>query len=413
MCHTAYPQLTLFGRLFKLGGYTMAAQQTVQLQDSAQAPSLRLDLIPPVSAMVISSLTSVSRDVPGEQNRSMAFPQELGLFFGEAITPKIGTFLQLTYDPAEGGIGIDNADIRFADHATVAGKNVLYGFTLNNSPTVQDVWNSTPVWGFPWASSEVAPDADGLHAHRRRAGPAGHGRGGLRPVEQPLYTEASFYRSAFQGGPVPVDGSAENAIHGMSPYWRVALLHTVEGGQLMVGSYGMVSHLTPSGFRGPRDRYSGRGLRRPVGQGVAERGDLRGPRDMDPRVAQPHGDRGRGGAVTRRRQPEHARVDATYYWPSRVGLSAGLFSTTGSADPLLYPEDAVTGSATGSPDSQGFIAQLSFMPWLNTRLGVQYVGYRKFNGASQDYDGRRAGRVGQQRALPDDLAGFLAGGDEG
>ncbi len=388
VCHTAFPQLTLFGRLFKLGGYTMTAQQTVQLKDSAQAPSLRLDLIPPVSAMVISSMTSVSRDVPGEQNRSMAFPQEMGVFFGEAITPKVGTFLQLTYDPSEGSIGIDNADIRFADNATVAGRNVLYGFTLNNSPTVQDAWNSTPVWGFPWASSEVAPAPIASTLVDGALGQQVAGVGSYALWNNTLYTELSVYRSVFQGGPMPVDGSAENAIHGVSPYWRVALLHTVQGGQLMVGGYGMVSHLTPSGFRGPRDGYTDVAFDAQWdkewqnGSSFAAHGTwIHEARTLT-------GTAGVGGAVHVDGNLSTARVDATYYWPSRVGLSAGLFSTTGSSDSLLYPDDAVTGSATGSPDSQGFIAQLSFMPWLNTRLGLQYVVYRKFNGASRNYDGR-------------------------
>jgi len=387
VCHTAYPQLTLFGRLFKLGGYTMTAQQTVQLQDSAQAPSLRLDLIPPVSAMVIASMTSVSRDVPDEQNRSMAFPQELGLFFGEAISPKLGAFLQLTYDPAEGGISIDNADIRFANNGKIAGQNVLYGVTINNSPTVQDVWNSTPVWGFPWSSSDVAPAPMAATLVDGTLGQQVMGMGAYALWNNRLYTEASFYRSAFQGGPVPVDGSAENAIHGMSPYWRVALLHMVENGQLMVGSYGMVSRLTPSGFRGPRDHYTDVAFDaqwdREWQNGstfVAHGTWIHESRDLA-------GTAGIGGAIHTTGNLSTARLDATYYWPSRVGVSAGLFSTTGSSDSLLYPDDPVTGSATGNPNSQGFVVQLSFMPWLNTRLGAQYVGYSKFNGASQNYDG--------------------------
>ena len=46
-CHTSFPQLNAFGRLFKLNGYTMSMQQTVQAKDSSGA-SLKLDLIPHV-----------------------------------------------------------------------------------------------------------------------------------------------------------------------------------------------------------------------------------------------------------------------------------------------------------------------------------------------------------------------------
>jgi hypothetical protein len=29
--------------------------------------------------------------------------------------------------------------------------------TANNNPTVQDVWNTTPAWGFPYIASTIAP----------------------------------------------------------------------------------------------------------------------------------------------------------------------------------------------------------------------------------------------------------------
>ena len=39
-CHSAFPHLTQFGRLFKLNGYTMTALQTVRAGDSGQRSSL-------------------------------------------------------------------------------------------------------------------------------------------------------------------------------------------------------------------------------------------------------------------------------------------------------------------------------------------------------------------------------------
>jgi len=388
-CHTSFPQLNAFGRIFKLNGYTMSMLQTVQATDSSGS-SLRLDLIPPVSAMVISSLTSVSKDVPDQQNASMAFPQELGLFIGEAITPKIGTFLQLTYDPAEGGIAVDNADIRFASHANMSGKDVLYGFTINNSPTVQDVWNSTPVWGYPFTGSEVAPAPMASTLIDGNLGQTVMGVGGYALWNNLLYTELTLYRSAFQGGPIPVDASAENAIHGVTPYWRVAIQHALAGGQIMVGTYGLVSHLVPSGFEGTQDRYTDAALdaqfdkTMPGGASLVAHGTwIHESRHLDATFAD-------GGADRAASKLRTIRADATYYTASRVGFTAGLFSTSGDADAGLYPADPMDGSATGSPNSSGYMVQLSFMPWLNTRLGAQYVGYTKFNGASNNYDG--AGR---------------------
>jgi hypothetical protein len=52
----------------------------------------------------------------------------------------------------------------------------------------------------------------------------------------------------------------------------------------------------------------------------------------------------------------------------------------------LYGSD----SANGSPDSSGMLAELDWLPWLNTKFGLQYTDYNKFDGASSNYDG--AGR---------------------
>ncbi len=389
-CHTTFPQLNAFGRLFKLNGYTMTTQQTIDAKGKSGRTTLRLDKIPPFSVMALSSFSQTQKAVPGQQNGDVAFPEQLSLFVGGAITPKLGTFIQLTYDPSSGSIGIDNSDIRFANTTTVAGKPVLYGVTLNNAPGVQDVWNSSPIWRYPYVSSPVAPTPTAATLIDGTLGQEVAGLGGYAMWDNRVYTELTLYRSAFQGGPFPVDGTASDAIHGVAPYWRVALTHNITGGQLMVGGYGMFAQLVPAGFQGATDHFTDAAvdaqLDKTMSGGasfVAHGTWIFEHRHMPASVAA-------GDATNLNSNLSTARVDATYYWASGLGLTGGLFTTTGDSDPLLYGAGAVTGSANGSPNSTGYIAQISFMPWLNTRLGLQYVGYTKFNGASTNYDG--AGR---------------------
>jgi len=52
---------------------------------------------------------------------------------------------------------MDNTDIRYADQFDLGDTPITYGVSLNNNPTVQDLWNTTPVWGFPYSGSEVQP----------------------------------------------------------------------------------------------------------------------------------------------------------------------------------------------------------------------------------------------------------------
>jgi hypothetical protein len=158
-CHFQFPQLTPFGRQFKLNGYTMTALTTIRAHaaDTTKRETLGLLPIPPVSAMAVASLTTTRTAIPGTQNSTASFPQQASIFFAGAVAPHVGIFSQFTYAAADGSLGIDNVDIRYANHTTVGEQDLLYGVTLNNNPTVQDVWNTVPAWSFPFMSSGSAP----------------------------------------------------------------------------------------------------------------------------------------------------------------------------------------------------------------------------------------------------------------
>lgn len=386
-CHSTFPQLTVFGRRFKLNGYTLTGMQTVSTTDSSNA--LKLDLIPPVSVMVQASFARTKAAQPDVQNNDVQFPQELSLFVGGAITSRIGTFLQLTYDPADGGIAMDNMDIRYANSASVGSKDVIYGFTLNNNPTVEDPYNSVPAWGFPYASSEIVPTPAAGTLVDGALGQAVAGLGAYSFLAGHLYTEATFYRSAFQGGPNPPDASAEGTIKGLAPYWRAAWEQNVGSSTVMLGTYGMVAKLYPTGVAGMTDKFTDVALdgqfEHAFGAGTftAHATWIHEKQDLAASFAS-------GDAANPSNTLKTFRADASYYTPGRVGGTVAFFNTTGDSDPNLYPADPVTGSATGSPDSRGWIGQVSWMPWLNTRFGLQYIAYNKFNGSGTNYDG--AGR---------------------
>jgi len=84
------------------------------------------------------------------------------------------------------------------------------------------------------------------------------------------------------------------------------------------------------------------------------------------------------------------RMNCTYNFPALVGITVGYFSWSGDSDPILYAPGAVGGSVSGSPNSNGIMAQIAYIPWATTEFTLQYVLYNKFNGQSTNYDG--AGR---------------------
>jgi hypothetical protein len=81
------------------------------------------------------------------------------------------------------------------------------------------------------------------------------------------------------------------------------------------------------------------------------------------------------------------KLAGEYSFQRRIGGSLGYFETTGSTDTVLYVAAPVTGSANNSPNSNGYIVEINYLPWLNTKLQLQYVGYEKFNGLKSNYDG--------------------------
>jgi len=228
-CHTHFPELTPTGRAFKLNGYVFRRSESLEGKNPEGQQSLLLNLVAPVSLMFQTSYTSTKKALPGTQNGTVLFPDQLSLFTGGEITPHVGGFLQVTFDPQSGQLGVDNADFRFATHATLLSKRTALGLSVNNNPTVQDIWNSTPAWSFPYGSSAAAPTpaaatlVDGTLA-QQVAGLTAYAMWNDR-----VYGEVGAYRSAPLGVQRPLDATATGVIQGAAPYWRVAFPNVCRG----------------------------------------------------------------------------------------------------------------------------------------------------------------------------------------
>jgi hypothetical protein len=393
-CHYQFPQLTPFGRLFKLNGYTLTGLATIgQPGDSAGKESLKLSPIPPIAAMLVTGLTETSRAQPETQNATVGFPQELSLFVAGEITPHVGIFTQFTYAGADGAIGIDNVDLRWAKHASLADHDLLFGLTLHNNPTVQDVWNTVPAWGFPFMASEVAPAPAASTVIDGVLGQQVAGLGAYSLYDNLLYTELTAYRSAPQATTEPLDATATNVTKGVIPYWRAALQHAWPSTYGMIGTYGFVAHLYPEGVTGPTNDYTDVGIdaqlehKSGIGMWIGRAAFTHESETLAGFLAA-----GTPGATSLHENLSTVRTNLSFEPSLRYSLTGGYFQTTGTSDPILFAAAPVTGSRTGSPNSRGGIGELAVNPWQNTRVGVQYLFYSLFNGASNDYDaaGRKA-----------------------
>lgn len=388
-CHYQFPQLTPFGRLFKLNGYTLVGLKPIVEPNAKKGAALSLLPIPPIAVMVMASGTHLGETRPGAQNDVAEFPQQLSLFLAGALTPHIGALLQVTYSGADGSVGIDNSDIRYVSRTRIATKDAIFGFTLHNNPTVQDVWNTTPAWGYPFISSDVTPGSiasaviDGTLAQQV----LGLGAYGL--WDNLLYVEATGYRTA-QQGVSPPDSTATNVIHGVAPYWRAALQHQFGKTYGMIGTYGLQSQLYPTGVTGLTNRYTDAAVDAQIEQPFGGGGVLIGRATWVNESQRLGALFASGGADGLHHTLNTAQVNATLEPSQRFGGTLGYFSTTGTRDTLLYSPSPLAGSHTGRPLTDGFIQELDVNLWQNVRVGIQGVEYSRFNGAATNYDG--AGR---------------------
>jgi hypothetical protein len=385
-CHTIFPELNSFGRAFKLSGYTLTMTETVKATDNNDNKTLNLLKSLPLSAMIQASYTYTNKKQPGTLNNTVSFPQQFSLFLGGEFTPKIGGFIQVTYDDQGGTIGIDNTDLRYADQTELGSESLVYGITLNNNPTVQDLWNSTPAWGYPYASSSVAPVP--MAATLIEGGLAQNvlGLGAYGLWNDLIYGEVSIYRSAQQGAPSPPDSTTSGIIKSVAPYWRLALQKQFGSNYLEIGTFGITSDLYPNGVSGMTDNYTDIGV------------DLNYELNFTDDELTFHGSWinesrklnasfNAGNVMYNSSKLNSFKVVGNYYMQHQCGFSLGYFMLNGDSEPDIYAPGIFYGSMNGKPNSDGLIAEIDYLPWLNTKFSVQYVAYNKFNGQSSNYDG--------------------------
>jgi hypothetical protein len=178
-------------------------------------------------------------------------------------------------------------------------------------------------------------------------------------------------------------------VEGSAPYWRLAYEHRWDRNSLSIGTFGLTANVHPgsgNALSGPTDRYKDIAADvqyQFIGEdhlvtGLATYIDEK--QTLDASVLD-------GFAANSHNNLKTLKLTGEYYYQRRIGGTIGYFSTTGSADATLYAPATFTGSANTRPDTTGYILEANYLPWLNTKLQAQYIGYQKFNGQKTNYDG--------------------------
>jgi len=393
-CHTVFPELTPLGRSFKLGGYLMSTSKKTYefpppLAGMAQISFSHTDKAQPPGSVEDNWATRITSG----QNDVLGVPQQLSIFYGGRILYDVGAFVQGTFDGPGNSFFLDNTDIRYADTATIWGSKLIYGLTINNNPTAQDVWNSTPAWGFPYAASGVAPTPAAAAVIDGTLGQQVGGIGLYGYWNNLVYAEATVYRTTWNGITKWLGGGTptEMRVQGAAPYWRLALQHVWEKTHsLSVGTYGMITDIFPEGNgQGPTDTFTDVAFDAEY-QYIVKKHILSAETTFIHENQNWDASHALGGTANMSDHLNTFRINLNYYYRSalgQVGGSASYFSTTGNKDDVIYSPGPLDGSRTGKPDSDGFILEADFLPWKTGKISLQYTIYNKFNGGHTNYDG--------------------------
>ncbi|HET6806945.1 MAG TPA: cytochrome C [Frateuria sp.] len=403
-CHVGAfgPQLTPFGRAFKIGGYT---------ETGGQGPAAHI----PLAAMVLGSFTHTEGSQPSPaaphfaDNNNPALDQ-ISAFLAGRVTDFAGAFVQGTYSGIDQSITLDNTDVRITHPFHVGVTDLQLGASLNSAPTVQDPYNSMPAWIFPFAASALAPTPalEPLLFGGLASNSIGLTLYGW--YDRSLYAEAGVYvtRSPYLLG---LTGATlgPGATAGPAPYVRLAYEWDWNDQAVHVGGVLLAANLNPAA--GPRRSDSSAGqdhyLDIGVDAGYQFLGSGRHVVSTDLLLLHENrrlnGSAALGSVASPNGRLNEIRASATYFFQATYGLTLGWQNIWGTADPVLLAPAPVSGSRTGSPNSNAFIIEADWVPFgketswarpfANLKIGVQDTIYTRFNGSGANYDGfgRRAG----------------------
>jgi hypothetical protein len=388
-CHVVAfgPQLTTYGRQFKLNGYTFKKSDG--------------GINIPLAATVQIGYESLDKAAPEPSpysDKENLYLQGVSGFLAGGFGEHFGSFIKVSYNGVGKTTSWDTLDLRYAHQLELGGHSLVAGISVNNNPTTQDLWNTLPAWAFPYIQSYLAPSPNAgpiLNA----LGSTVLGSSAYAMIDNVVYAELGFYKGVSNKwlGNLGLPNADPNIV-GAAPYFRVAAqkqagLHYFEVG--FTGFWVEQLPYTPSSALS--NHYNDYVL------DASYQFNVGGTNAVDAHASWIHENQsldasvaiGASSAVSNHLNTVEA--DAAYIRDQTWVASLGLFDTDGTTNPLRYAPSAISGSATGSPQTSGYRVQLEYIPfgkrgsfaapWVNLRLGLQYTGYWRFNGSSSNYDG--------------------------
>jgi hypothetical protein len=405
-CHIGAegPQLTPYGRNFKIKGYTLTGGEGI-----ASKVHLALWVQPEYSSIAKELPPGANPDYFGRNDN--AFINAVSLFYSGRWTDHIGSFLQLSWDNVGKALAQDNSDIRVVDSGKLFGKPVDFGVTFNNAPGWSDPWNSNYLWGYPYISNGIAPGPNAAPVLAGALQDNSLGIVGYAFWNSNIYVDFGGYESQPPGlqkilgesyGPGSSTGIEPWASLTYAKFWGNSNAHI--GGHFFYGRFNPTTNLRSTDGQFGHDSYTDFMLSNGYqylgednvhiftidGFWDYESQNLKGSSSLlNPNIS--------SSRPINRLNEFHEW--ATYYYLDTYGVVVGWDKIWGNKNQLLYNTGAndSSGSIKGSPNSTDWTFEVNWVPFgkeesfwrpfINMRIGLQYTLYTQFNGSAKNYDG--------------------------
>jgi hypothetical protein len=221
------------------------------------------------------------------------------------------------------------------------------------------------------------------------------GVGAYALLNREWYAEVSVYHvgtdffrwmtagTAFQAG-------GENYLDGYNPYWRAYWTKERGPHSFMVGTFGMHSNVYPNSAKptGRTNVFTDYGFDSQYQYlGATHKLTLRGNYIYENQ----HWDASfpLGASATPKGNLKSLNLSGTYSYQHWLA-SAAYFLTNGNDNTALYSVTAPSGALiSASPKTSGYVLEVDRMITQNVQAMLQYKGFVKFNGLSNNIDGLR------------------------
>lgn len=419
-CHIGAfgPQLTPAGRAFKIAGYTQVGgegwRSKIPLAFYYQGSLTNLDQ----GTQPHTDTGTTARRYAPNNNFNI---DQASLFLAGGFGEHTGIFSQWSAFDDFHAFAMDNLDFRpYTTEFTAGEHEWRVGISINNNPTVQDPYNSSFAWNYPFigpsSSLQPQPLADVM-----ADGGFNQNSIGVDVYawdDRSLYLDAGLYMSQSHwllsrlGNAYGVGGT-----QGVAPYARTAYeWNWNEGSATQQSAH--VGLIFMNATVNPIDASNGQGVPNVTGiygrdhytditidGGYQFLGD--GTHIGTVLAQYTHEWQGLQGSANQHNQLNGSNYGSSYdlnkfelalsYWyMNTYGLTAAWEGTWGTKNPVLYDEERLTGSFNHSPNTSTFILEADWVPFgkedswarpfANFKIGVQYWLQTQFNGGNKNYD---------------------------